>query len=140
MSAPQVVFSANDRYDQENLIAQLKAIRALHAPVDNLLSNWAYMVMASLAWTLKAWFALSVPTYGRWATRRKAEKRHVLRMEFKTFLNAFMRVPCQIIRTGRRIVYRLLAWNPWQAVFLRAVDALRAPPHGVDAARCPMRC
>ena len=118
----------------------MKAIRALHAPVGNLLSNWAYMVMASLAWTLKAWFALSLPETGRWATRRKAEKRRVLRMEFKTFLNAFLRVPCQIVRTGRRIMYRLLAWNPWQAVFLRAVEALRTLPHGVDATRCPMRC
>jgi len=126
-SSSEVVFSANDRCDQENLIAQLKAIRALHAPVDNLLSNWAYMLMTSLAWTLKSWFALSLPETGRWATRRKAEKRKVLRMEFRTFLNAFMRVPCQIVRTGRRIVYRLLAWNPWQHVFLRGVDVLHRP-------------
>lgn len=131
MSASDVVFSANDRCDQENLIAQLKnGVRALQAPVDNLVSNWAYMVMGSLAWTLKAWFALSLPETGRWASKYKAEKRKVLRMEFKTFLNAFIRVPCQIVRTGRRIVYRLLAWNPWQDVFLRGVDALR----------CPMRC
>jgi len=139
MTASEVVFRANDRCDQENLIAQLKAIRSLHAPVDNLLSNWAYMVMTSLAWSLKAWFALGLPEKGRWAARRRAEKRKVLRMEFKTFLNAFMRVPCQIVRAGRRIVYRLLAWNPWQAVFLRGVDALRSPPR-TDAARCPMRC
>jgi hypothetical protein len=140
MSASDVVFSANNRCNQENLIAQLKAIRALHAPVDNLTSNWAYMVMTSLAWTLKAWFALSLPERGRWATRRHSEKRSILRMEFKTFLNAFMRVPCQIVRTGGRIVYRLLTWNPWQAVFLRVVDALRAPPHVAGAAPCPMRC
>ena len=140
MSVSNVVFSANDRCDQENLIAQLKAIRALHAPVDNLQSNWAYMAMTSLAWTLKAWFALSLPETGRWASRRKVEKRRVLRMEFKTFLNAFIRVPCQIVRTGRRIVYRLLAWNPWQAVFLRAIDALRSPPRDIDVARWPMRC
>jgi len=141
MPASQVVFSANDRCDQENLIAQLKnGARALQAPVDNLVSNWAYMVMGSLAWTLKAWFALSLPETGRWASKYKAEKRKVLRMEFKTFLNAFMRVPCQIVRAGRRIVYRLLAWNPWQAVFLRAVDALRSPPRDVDATRFPMRC
>ncbi len=39
--------------------AQLKgSVRALHAPVDNLVSNWAYMVMTSLAWNLKAWWAL----------------------------------------------------------------------------------
>jgi hypothetical protein len=128
MPASEVVFSANDRCDQENLIAQLKnGVRALQAPVDNLISNWAYMVMGSLAWTLKAWFALSLPETGRWASKYKAEKRKVLRMEFKTFLNAFMRVPCQIARTGGRIVYRLLAWNPWQPVFFRVVDALRRP-------------
>jgi hypothetical protein len=128
MSPSEVVFSANDRCHQENLIEQLKnGVHALRAPVDNLVSNWAYMVMASLAWTLKAWFALSLPETGRWASKHQAEKRTILNMEFKTFLNAFMRVPCQIIQTGRRIVYRLLAWNQWQHVFLRAVDQLRRP-------------
>jgi len=126
--AAEVVFEANDRCDQENLIAQLKnGVKALNMPVDNLVSNWAYMVMASLAWTLKAWMALILPEEGRWAKKHKEEKEAVLKMEFKTFLNAFLRVPCQIVRTGRRIVYRLLSWNPWQHVFLRAVDALRRP-------------
>jgi len=124
----EIVFSANDRCDQENLNAQLVGgVRALRMPVDNLVSNWAYMVMASLAWTLKAWLALVLPERGRWKQRRKAEKRAILRMEFKTFLNSLMRLPCQIVRTGRRIVYRLLSWNPWQPVLLRAVEALRHP-------------
>lgn len=101
--------------------------KALNAPVDNLVSNWAYMVMASLAWTLKAWFALMLPETGRWADRHRAEKQSVLKMEFKRFCNAFLRVPCQIVRQAGRIVYRLLAWNPWQHVFLRAVDELRRP-------------
>jgi hypothetical protein len=48
-------------------------------------------------------------------------------MEFKAFLNAFIRVPAQVVRTSRRIVFRLLAWNPWQAVLLRGVDQLRGP-------------
>ena len=127
-SATEIVLRANKRCNQENLIDQLKnGVPALHAPVDNLLSNWAYMVMASLAWTLKAWFALSLPEKGRWAIKHSSEKRSVLKMEFRTFLNAFMRVPGQIIRTGRRIVYRLLAWNPWQHVFLRGMDALHRP-------------
>ena len=129
--ADQIVFLANDRCNQENLIEQLKnGVKALDIPVDNLVSNWAYMVMASLAWTLKAWFALTLPETGRWAEKHKAEKQSVLKMEFKRFLNAFIRVPCQIIRQAGRVIYRLLAWNPWQHVFLRAVDALR----------CPMRC
>ena len=124
----EIVFSANDRCDQENLNAQLKnGVRALRMPVDNLVSNWAYMVMSSLAWTLKAWLALVLPERGRWKQRRKAEKRAILRMEFKTFVNAVMRLPCQIVRTSRRIVYRLLSWNPWQPVLLRAAEALRHP-------------
>jgi hypothetical protein len=129
MSASQIVFDANDRCDQENLIAQLKGgVRALHAPVDNLLSNWAYMVMASLAWTLKAWFALSLPESPRHRAKHQAEKRTLLRMEFRTFVNRFMNVPCQIVKAGRCIVYRLLAWNPWQDMFLRNVDGLRCRP------------
>ena len=127
----EIVFLANDRCNQENLIEQLKnGAKALDMPVDNLVSNWAYMVMASLAWTLKAWFALNLPETGRWAEKHRAEKQCVLKMEFKRFRSAFMRVPCQIVRGARRVVYRLLAWNPWQHVFLRAVDALH----------CPLRC
>jgi hypothetical protein len=127
-SPEEIVFLANDRCNQENLIEQLKnGAKALNVPVDNLVSNWAYMVMASLAWTLKAWFALSLPEAGRWADKHKAEKQSVLKMEFKRFLNAFMRVPCQIVRQAGRVVYRLLAWNPWQHVFLRGVDAMRRP-------------
>jgi hypothetical protein len=53
--ADELVLKANDRGDQENLIAQLKGgVYALTAPVNDLVSNWAYMVMASLAWTGRA--------------------------------------------------------------------------------------
>jgi hypothetical protein len=137
MTSSGIVRSANDRCNQENLIKQLKSgARALQMPVDNLVSNWAYMVMASLAWTLKAWFALLLPERGRWRQKHRKEKATVLRMGFKRFVNAFVRVPCQVVRTGGRLVYRLLAWNPWQHVFLRGVDALYA----MSAWRHPLRC
>lgn len=127
-TAPADVVLANDRCNQENLIDQLKhGVGATQMPVDTLLSNWAHMVMTALAWTLKAWFALRLPETGRWAARYAAEKAAVLRMEFKAFLHAFMLMPVQVVRTSRRIVFRLLAWNPWQAVFLRGFDHLRAP-------------
>ena len=130
-AAADVVLLANDRCHQENLIDQLKhGVGATRMPVDTLRSNGAYMVMAALAWTLKAWFALLLPETGRWATRYAADKRAVLRMEFRTFLNAFMRLPVQIVRTSRRIIFRLLAWNPWQAVLLRGFD------HLPDLRRC----
>jgi len=124
--AEEVVFSANDRCDQENLIAQLKGgVHALTTPVNDLVSNWAYMVMASLAWSLKAWSALMVPVSPRHATRHQAEKRSLLRMEFATFRAAVIEMPCQLVRSGGRLIYRLLSWNPWQGMFLRLVERLQ---------------
>jgi len=123
-----MVGQANGRCNQENLIEQLKnGAQAMQMPVGDLVSNWAYMVMASLAWTLKAWLGLVLPEAGRWKAKYQTQKQSVLRMEFKTFLHGFMRLPCQIVRTGRRILFRLLSWNRWQEVLLRAVEALRLP-------------
>ncbi len=139
--ASEIVFLANERCDQENLIEQLKNdVRALQMPVDNLVSNWAYMVMASLAWSLKAWFALLLPERGRWKQRYRRDKQAVLKMQFKRFVNAFVRTPCQVLRSGRRLLYRLLAWNPWQAVFLRGVAGLRRLTFPAPAAYRPLRC
>jgi hypothetical protein len=126
LDAEEVVFTANDRCNQENLIAQLSGgVRALAAPVDNLLSNWAYMVMTALAWNLKAWWALWLPAGGPWRASHQAQKQTVLRMEFRTFLNAFIKVPCQIVRTGRRLIYRVLSYNPHLPVFFRLCRVLR---------------
>ena len=81
------------------------------------------MVMASLAWTLKAWMALSLPVVQRWADKHRAEREAWLRMEFRTFLNAVINIPAQVVRTGRRIVLRLLAWRPQLPVFFRLLDS-----------------
>jgi hypothetical protein len=123
----EIVFSANDRCDQENLLSQLHSgCRALTAPVENLESNWAYMVMTALAWDLKAWWALLMPEgRGRHQESYRADKLWVLGLEFKTFVQAFVGLPCQIVRTGRRLVYRLLSWNPYQPLFFRLVGVLR---------------
>ena len=126
--AEEIVFKANGRCDQENLISQLKSgVRSLSAPIDNLTSNWAYMVMASLAWSLKSWAALLLPEEGRWKEKHAEEKRKLLRMDFATFRRAMIHMPAQIVRSGRRVVYRLLSWNPWQHVFFRFLDQLHFP-------------
>jgi hypothetical protein len=128
LSKSDVVFEANKRCNQENLIDQLKnGVRSLKTPVGDLLSNWAYMVMASLAWSLKAWFALILPEAGRWKSKYQEEKTKVLRMDFKTFVNFFVLMPAQVVKTGRRIVFRLLSWNPCQHIFVRALEQLQAP-------------
>lgn len=131
MSPTEIVFDANNRCCQENLIGQLKnGVNSMRMPVGTLKSNWAYMVMASLAWSLKSWFGLLMPTGGRWSSRRLAEKRDVMRMQFKTFYNAFIHLPCQITRSGRRLTYRLLGWNRYLPVLLRTFEAFS----------CPLRC
>jgi hypothetical protein len=117
-SRAEVVFFCNDRSNQENLIEQLKnGLNALRMPVGDLVSNWAYMVMAALAWTLKAWFALQV--------RSRRQRAELLRMEFRRFLNAIVRIPCQIVRTAGRILYRILGYNEWTRTFLRTFDRIR---------------
>jgi len=135
---PEIVFSANDRCQQENVIAQLGAARALHAPVDNLLSNEAYMLMTTLAWNLKAWLALSLPEKspdrkpprkGKLPQQKPqpSEKQRLLGLEFRTFVNYFLRIPALVVTCGRRIVVRLLAYNTWQPVYFRLVANLTRP-------------
>jgi len=96
-------------------------------------ANRAYMVMASLAWTLKAWMALSLPISLRWRDKHRAERDAWLRMKFRTFVNAVINIPAQVVRTGRTLVIRLLAWRPGLPIFLRLEDHVTvAPPreHG----------
>jgi len=116
--AAEVVHFTLGRCQQENLIDQLKnGLPALHAPTHDLVSNWAYMVIGILAWSLKAWFGLLQPC--------QDHKAQILSMEFKQFLRAFLLIPCQVIRSGRCLVFRLLSWNPWVPTLLRTVTRLR---------------
>lgn len=125
MSAEQVVREANDRCNQERLIEQLKGgVRALHAPLNTLHANWAYMVIASLAWILKAWFAMRLPVSPRWRDRHLAQRDRVLRMEFRTFVQTLMWVPVQVLHTGRRLIHRVLAWRPGIDLLFRLDRAL----------------
>jgi len=127
-SAATIVLSANQRCNQENLIQQLKGgIKALHAPVNSLNANWAYMVMSSLAWSLKAWLALLMPVKGRWKRRHKKQQLAILNMEFKCFLNSYILIPCQIIHKARQSIYRILSCPPEIDIFLRMAGAMATP-------------
>ncbi len=95
LSADQIVRLANARCDQENVIEQLKnGVNALRVPMYDLVSNWAYMVMAALAWNLKNWFALMM--------HLKADRRKYIAMEFRRFIREMILLPCQVIRRARR--------------------------------------
>jgi len=118
LTAAQVVRLANERCDQENVIEQLKnGVNAMRMPTGDLNSNWAYMVMAALAWNLKAWFGALMPN--------RARGREVLKMEFRRFLHTLVLIPCQIVRTGRKIVYRVLGYNVWLKDFFATFERIR---------------
>jgi len=125
LTADEVIAEARQRCNQENLIGQLKSgVRALHAPVNTLNANWAYMTMTSIAWTLKAWCGLLLPVSPRWADQHGEQRRRLLTMEFRTFRHALIDIPCQIIKGARGVRWRILAWNPWLGTLFRLLDAL----------------
>ncbi|MCM2372307.1 IS1380 family transposase [Aporhodopirellula aestuarii] len=129
VSAREVIRNGNQRCDQENTISQGKACGALSAPLDTLESNWAYMVMASLAWTLKLWSGMLVRVKGNPNQRRvRAEvRRKVIRMEFSTYLNSLMLIPAQVIRSARQLKLRLLAYRPSVDCLLTLSDHIAMP-------------
>jgi len=118
MSMEEIVLFANDRCNQENVIGQLKSgVNALRMPSDGLLSNWAYMVIAALTWNLKAWYGL--------VTQAPAARRDILRMEFKRFMTMFIQIPCQVVHTGRRLVFRVLNYSKHLEAFFATFDYIR---------------
>jgi len=105
LTAAEVVAVANDRCDQENIISQLKSgVNALRVPLYDLLSNWAYMVIAALAWNIKSWFAMML--------HRKTDRREYIAMEFRRFLTGIILIPAMIIRRARAITVRLIGYQP----------------------------
>lgn len=120
LTTAEVVYEANGRCNQENLIKELKnGVKATRLPVAQFVGNWAYMVIASLAWTLKIWLGLTLP--------EELNADRIVRMEFRQFFNEVMQVPVQIVRTGRKLVYRLLAFSSWTRVLLEAFQWLKRP-------------
>ena len=99
-------------------------VKALKAPVDNLESNWAYMVSASIAWSLKAWTALLLPVSPAHREKHEAERQTWLRMEFKGWVQGVMKIPCQIVKQSRRVIHRVLNWNAQLPAFCRLSDYL----------------
>lgn len=124
LTQAQVIAEANGRCDQENIIEQLKnGVRALRAPLNTLEANWAYMVIASLAWSIKAWCALLLPVAPRLREQHQADQVRLLRMDFRSFVQRLVLIPAQVIRSGRRLIFRLLAWRPELPILFRLLDA-----------------
>ena len=117
LSAAEVVLCANQRCDQENVIEQLKnGVHALRVPMYDLISNWAYMVIAALAWNIKAWYAMMM--------HRKSDRREYINMEFRSFIHCFVLIPCHVIRRARSITLRLVGYQPTLDRFLSARNTI----------------
>ena len=116
-----VVRENNRRCNQENVIEQLKnGVEALRMPSATLVANWAYLVIAAQAWNLKAWMGLVLPA--------RLQARQLVKMEYRRFLREIIEMPCQILRTGRRLVYRLLDVNSWSRLLLEGSAWLKRRP------------
>lgn len=121
LTAAEVVACANERCDQENVIAQLKnGVGALRVPLYDLVSNWAYMVIAALAWNIKSWFAMML--------HRKDDRRAYIAMEFRRFLHSVILIPAMVIRRARSITVRLLGYQP-------SLDRLFSAWHTIERTR-----
>ena len=113
LSTAEVVACANERCDQENVIEQLKnGVNALRVPLYDLVSNWAYMVIAALAWNIKSWFAMMM--------HLKSDRSAYIRMEFRRFLHSIILIPCRVVRRARGITIRLLGYQPTMDRFFSA--------------------
>ncbi|WP_024333282.1 IS1380 family transposase [Desulfotignum balticum] len=117
-SVEQLIQFYRNRADHENDIEQLKnGVSALNNPSDSLISNWVYMAIASQSWDLKAWYGLLLPY--------RALGRSIVRMEFKKFIHTFIQIPCLIIKSGRKITYRLVGYNDQVKHIFNLLDRMR---------------
>ncbi len=113
-----VVGESRARCNQENLIEQIKnGVQATRMPVAEFDANWAYLVIGALAWNLKAWTGLLLP--------EELGAREIQKMEFRRFLDEIILLPTQILRKGRRLIFRLLAVNRWVPLLLEGTQWLK---------------
>ena len=127
--AEEIVFEANDRCNQENLLAATQERRAIAdgaggQPAAQLGVHGDGLAGLEPEGLGGVDVAGGGPLAGEapgGETEAAADGlQHVPARDDATFRR-------RSSRTGRKIVYRLLAWNPWQHVFFRLLDQLRQP-------------
>ena len=66
---------------------------------------------------LKSWYGL--------LTHNRQRGLELVRMEFRRFLHAILLIPCQVVRTARRVIYRVLSYNRWLKDFFATWERLQ---------------
>jgi hypothetical protein len=56
--------------------------------------------------------------------KHRREQLLILRMDFRGFVNQFINIPAQIIKTGRRVIFRLIGFSPQLHLFFRMLDSI----------------
>ncbi|MEZ4233142.1 MAG: hypothetical protein R3B89_28435 [Polyangiaceae bacterium] len=104
-------------------ISQLKTgVRALHAPLNTLNANWAYMVIASWLGRSRRGSGCSSPHDHR--RRRKPRHKRILTMAFRSFVNRLILIPAQILVHGRALSFSLARVASDVAALLQVQDSL----------------
>ena len=57
--------------------------------------------------------------------RERVWRLDLIRMEFRRFLHAIVLLPAQIVRPGRRVIYRIMSYNGWLKDLFAAWEHLR---------------
>lgn len=116
-SAFEIVKLANQRCNQENIHAVLKEMGVLRAPCGDLNSNWAYMVITALAWSLKTWIALKMPDSVSHDSRVfSGLRRRVMTMEFRTFVNLLINIPVIVKKIGKKVMLDFASSSIWRSI------------------------
>ncbi len=109
----------DERGGQEHLIGKLKSsVPVFHAPTNTLEANGAYMIIAALAWNLKIWYGLLLD--------EPELQQQIQRMGFKQFLERFIHVPCQILRKGHQLIYRIVQFTTDTLTVLQTFEQMKA--------------
>jgi hypothetical protein len=114
-TAEQVVRFGYGRCDIENdLEQQENGIAAMKMPTGELLANGAFLLMAELAWNLRAWASLLLlPKETRvW--------------EWKRFRHAFVYVGAKVIRQARQVVAKISGAHRYAMELARAMNRAAA--------------
>src|SRR5690606_25452854 len=120
-SPASIVDFIHKRCDHENRIEQLKnGMPALHTPCAGFQANQAWMLIGILAHNIKSWLCLMHP--------EPAARRRLLSFEFKSFFREFILIPCQVLRTGRRLVLRFLTTTREFADLIAILRAISQRP------------
>lgn len=94
------------RFNHENKIEQLaNGVHAFKMPAKEFDANWAYMVIAAMAWNMKCWLGLLMKEINTELSKK------LIAVEFKRFQNWIINIPCQIIKAGRYVVYKIMSYS-----------------------------